>query len=78
METIFTLASIGALAFLGKIGLIAYEALQMDFNFDKPWPEDLSQSGQEVTLEQPPVPSKLLTRKAWMNRLVPSARLQKA
>ena len=77
METIIILSSIGVLAFLGKVGLIAYEVLQMDFNFDKPWPEDMPQSGREIALEQPPVLDELPTRKAWMGRFVPSARLHK-
>ena len=77
METIIILSSIGVLAFLRKVGLIAYEVLQMDFHFDKPWPEDMPQSGREITLEQPPVPQKLPIRKAWMGRFVPSARLHK-
>ena len=77
METILIVSSIGVLAFLGKVGLIAYEVLQMDFNFDKPWPEDMPQSGREIVPEQPPVPNEIPIRKAWMGRFVPSARLHK-
>ena len=78
MEIILILSCIGVLAFLGKIGMITYEALQMDFNFDKPWPEGTPQSGQEISTKKPPVPSDLPIRKAWMDRFIPSASLPKA
>ncbi|MGB3851753.1 MAG: hypothetical protein WA958_17425 [Tunicatimonas sp.] len=78
METILILLSIGVLAFLGKVGMIAFEVLPMDFNFDKPWPEDTPQSGQEISTKKPPVPSDLPVRKAWLSRFIPSASLPKA
>ena len=54
METIHHLYQVSVpWLFLGKVGLIAYEVLQMDFNFDQPWPEDMPQSGREVALDQP-------------------------
>ncbi|MGB3589768.1 MAG: hypothetical protein WBA23_24685 [Tunicatimonas sp.] len=42
METLMYLTLAGVLVYLGRIGFIVYEALQMDFNFERPWPEDTS------------------------------------
>ena len=65
METILIASSIGALFFLGKVGLIAYETSQMDFNFDKLWPEEMPQSSREVIVETPPAPHVQPTGRTW-------------
>ncbi len=65
METILVLSSIGALFFLGKVGLIAYETSQMDFNFDKPWPKGMPQSSREVIIKKTTVPRLQPTGRAW-------------
>ncbi len=72
METIIILLGIGALGFLGKVGLIAYEAMQLDFDFGKPWPENVLQSDREAITEQPPVFS-APAEEGWVGRLAPSA-----
>lgn len=42
METLVYLSLTVALIYLGRIGFLIYEAWQMDFNFERPWPEDRS------------------------------------
>ena len=72
METIVILLGIGALGFLGKVGLIAYEAMQMNFDFGKSQPKNEPQFDQEAVTEQPPV-FNAPAEEAWAGRLAPSA-----
>ncbi|MGB3849121.1 MAG: hypothetical protein WA958_04090 [Tunicatimonas sp.] len=72
METFIILSAIVALGFLGKVGLIAYEAMQMDFDFGNHQPKNESQSNREVVTQQPPVFS-APAEEVWAGRLAPSA-----
>ena len=65
MQTILIILSIGALIFLTKVGLIAYETLQIDFHFDKPWPEEIPQSSREVIVETHPTPHVQPAGRTW-------------
>lgn len=43
MVTLVFLLALAVLAFLGKVGFIVYQAMSMDFDFNRPWPtENLS------------------------------------
>ena len=65
MKSILILSSISALVFLGKIGLIAYETMRMDFNFDKPWPEETLPSGRGAIVEKTLAPRAQPARRTW-------------
>ncbi len=46
MEIIVILVATGSLAFLGRVGFIIYEVLSMDFDFNRPWPQDVISTNQ--------------------------------
>lgn len=46
MEIFAFLLAIGALAYLSKVGLIMYWAFSMDFDFHRPWPDELPYTEQ--------------------------------
>ncbi len=47
MEIIAYLLVTGLLVFLGRVGFILYEVLSMDFDFNRPWPDEITQTGQQ-------------------------------
>lgn len=51
MKFIVIISAAGVLGFFGKVGFVIYEALCMDFDFDRPWPEDNIDTGR-VTLDR--------------------------
>ena len=46
MKFIVIISAAGVLGFFGKVGFVIYEALCMDFDFDRPWPEDNIETGR--------------------------------
>jgi len=46
MEIIVFLLAMGVLAFLVRVGLIIHQACCMDFNFNRPWPNEIPSADQ--------------------------------
>ena len=50
MEILTTSLVTALLVFLGRVSFILYEALSMDFDFNRPWPNETVQTEQPEVL----------------------------
>lgn len=46
MEIFAFLLAIVVLFFLGRVGFLIHEVMSMDFDFNRPWPDELPQADQ--------------------------------